>query len=1091
MSGEADKRVVVDIIGRDKASGPIREAARSAKDAERDFSALGDTSAKLNQVSNALAGMAAAATALGPVSAGVGQLASAAVAATGSLLALPAAAASAAAALGVVKVGISGVGDAIKDGLDPNKVDKFDAALANLAPSARSLVKEIVRLQPTFNGLRISVQQELFEGLAGSVRRLARQWLPGLAGGLRGVASAVNSARGPLERALGDRETLGVAQRVLTATAGAARELTGAIEPVVSIVRDLVDVGTSFLPGFARGFADSAQSAAAWVHQLKETGQLRGWLVGGIHALGELRDIAVAVGRGFRDDVLPPIRRVVDFMSAHRDDVSKFAGALAAAAVAIRGSVAGALAALSTPLGLVVAGVALVGGALAAAYVYVQPFHDAVDSLAKDALPAVADAARRFGAWWSEYVQPPLEDAARELLPRLNDVWVTLQQNFGPGTETWRFFQQTLAVVGPLLKDLVIPAFTKLASAGLSAVNSQLKLIGFAMNNIVVPAIKFMAQIFEATVGGMLHAADSAFGWIPGIGPKLHAAAQKFDQFAADVNNALNGIDTAKTITVTAIYSNQGTSGSGRDEGADGRNRSTVTSGSGRDEGSRASATSRAYGGGTGGSSNVTYAMRWLMQQGFSRSAAAGVVGNLQGESGKGLNPHSVGDHGTSYGIAQWHNERWNNLVGFAKQRGLSWTDMSTQLQFLMHEISQGGAGVSLSQLKKMSAQQVVSYLVRYFERPADIQGNISARTSNALSLLGQSGGGAGSGGGIASVPVAGARPKSRASALKGVANTLGHGFVSGMAGTSKQVYGLFVKLFNDLQDAGGKGAMKVARVVELRLLKMATTHDQITKRIAAATATIKNLQKQTADTIRQTHDDVVKSGSVADSDGTYGGMVDRLRRSVAFAGSFAKDITRLKAMGLDSTTLSQIVAMGPEAGYQAAESLLASGKGGISQLASLQKQLSAAGTSLGKSTADALYGAGLHAAEGLLAGLKRQEKALVAQMEHLAQALVTALRKKLKIHSPSRVFAELGGHIGTGLALGIDGSAPTVARSVAGLVPVPAGGTIGAARAGAGGAGTLHVHNHFHGAVAERRHVVEWVAEGLRQAPTRGVRLA
>ena len=51
--------------------------------------------------------------------------------------------------------------------------------------------------------------------------------------------------------------------------------------------------------------------------------------------------------------------------------------------------------------------------------------------------------------------------------------------------------------------------------------------------------------------GVFIHAADAAFGWIPGIGGKLHKAALQFDAFRDDVNRSLRGIqDRQVNVTV-------------------------------------------------------------------------------------------------------------------------------------------------------------------------------------------------------------------------------------------------------------------------------------------------------------------------------------------------------------------------------------------------------------------------------------------------------------------------------------------------------------------------------------------------------------
>lgn len=66
----------------------------------------------------------------------------------------------------------------------------------------------------------------------------------------------------------------------------------------------------------------------------------------------------------------------------------------------------------------------------------------------------------------------------------------------------------------------------------------------------MVTALKAVVDYFLWWEGMIIHAAASAFGWIPGIGPKLKAAAKNFDTFRDSVNNALDGLKS-KTVNVS------------------------------------------------------------------------------------------------------------------------------------------------------------------------------------------------------------------------------------------------------------------------------------------------------------------------------------------------------------------------------------------------------------------------------------------------------------------------------------------------------------------------------------------------------------
>lgn len=71
---------------------------------------------------------------------------------------------------------------------------------------------------------------------------------------------------------------------------------------------------------------------------------------------------------------------------------------------------------------------------------------------------------------------------------------------------------------------------------------AALKAVWAVLTNVVFPVIGKLAQVFMATVGIILTGAAKAFGWVPGIGPKLQAAANDFNAFRDQVNQSLAGI---------------------------------------------------------------------------------------------------------------------------------------------------------------------------------------------------------------------------------------------------------------------------------------------------------------------------------------------------------------------------------------------------------------------------------------------------------------------------------------------------------------------------------------------------------------------
>lgn len=118
----------------------------------------------------------------------------------------------------------------------------------------------------------------------------------------------------------------------------------------------------------------------------------------------------------------------------------------------------------------------------------------------------------------------------------------------------------------------------------------------------------------------------------------------------------------------------------------------------------------------TSAESNSYYTYQYLVSNGYPPEAAAGIVGNLIAESR--VNPTATGDNGTSYGIAQWHNERWTKLKEHAQKRGTAITDLATQISFMMKELRETGLDKRLKNMH--SSDQAAQVFMLEYERPAN-----------------------------------------------------------------------------------------------------------------------------------------------------------------------------------------------------------------------------------------------------------------------------------------------------------------------------------------------------------------------------------
>ena len=88
----------------------------------------------------------------------------------------------------------------------------------------------------------------------------------------------------------------------------------------------------------------------------------------------------------------------------------------------------------------------------------------------------------------------------------------------------------------------------------------------------------------------------------------------------------------------------------------------------------------------TGVAAGAGNIFHFFKSHGFTDAQAAAFVGNFQQESG--LNPAIVQPNGEGHGLAQWGGGRFRALTAFAAQHGKPWTDLGTQLAFVMYELS-------------------------------------------------------------------------------------------------------------------------------------------------------------------------------------------------------------------------------------------------------------------------------------------------------------------------------------------------------------------------------------------------------------------
>lgn len=252
---------------------------------------------------------------------------------------------------------------------------------------------------------------------------------------------------------------------------------------------------------------------------------------------------------------------------------------------------------------------------------------------------------------------------------------------------------------------------------------------------------------------------------------------------------------------------------------------------------------------------------------------------------------------------------------------------------------------------------------------------------------------------------------------------------------------------------------------------------NKVTSSLAAAKTKLDDLKNSAAQLKSSVASSIMQGVSVvtqAPQEGfglTSNDVVNSMNAQLQKAAAFSAQLQQLKKRGLSADLLEQLASAGVDQGGATATALAGASNAQIKQLNSMQSQLKTSANAAGSAVSDAMYGAGIRAAEGLVKGLEKKQKAIEAAMLRIAKSMEAAIKKALKIKSPSQVMADVGDYTALGFAHGISRSSKHAviaargmamsARHGATLTGTPAWAGLPPA-GGAGGAGVNHYHFNF-----------------------------
>jgi murein DD-endopeptidase MepM/ murein hydrolase activator NlpD/phage-related protein len=265
------------------------------------------------------------------------------------------------------------------------------------------------------------------------------------------------------------------------------------------------------------------------------------------------------------------------------------------------------------------------------------------------------------------------------------------------------------------------------------------------------------------------------------------------------------------------------------------------------------------------------------------------------------------------------------------------------------------------------------------------------------------------------------------------LAASVGGDFLKQLTGTAAQIGAAMTRVATAVKNAfkGVKTTLDNRLLAQIgasnkHLQWLAKQRDLIASKITAANQLAADSTTQANQFAQMTS--LPSGGNTFDAGGILSGLNVRLGQIKAFGAN----LQILAKRGLSKVLLQQIISAGPDQGAAYAKALVDATPQQLNQINMTQAAITKASTQYGQNAADAMYDAGAQSGKGYLAGLKAQESSIDKAMSDLARKIQAAIKKALKIKSPSRVFAELGRFTVQGFAQGVHQATPEAALATA-----------------------------------------------------------
>lgn len=1000
--------------------------------------------------------------------------------AAGAMAALPAVIAGAVAANAALKLALSGVSDAFGAALGDD-AEKFEESLKALSPAAQAAAREVRALKPEFDKLKSTVQDAFFEPLEGQISGVAKALGGPLKTGLSNIAGNFGTAAQRIAEFLQTSTGIKAVTNILKGTDQATQGLAAGAGPVAAgFLRVAGSVSAAFGPRLQDALANTGARFGSFLGEAASSGQAVAWVDGAVAVFRQLGEIASNVGGiisgvfGAANDVggglLNNLAQITGQFEAFvksaqgQEAIGNIFQALSAVAAQLGpilgalvtqvGAIAPALAPLFTAIGPAITnlinalgpGIAAImpgiqalvdglsgaiaaisgsgafealGTAIGSVATAIAPLLPVIGQLVGELVSSLAPAVTAIATALAPVISA-IAGALTPIIPPLTGAITTLVTALTPlVTVIGETLAQAVTAVAPLLATLAgVVAQVAVALAPLIAqVTAALIPIFQALVPVIAQVAAALVPLVTAIVSALLPVLPPIIDAFTAILAAVVPLIPPIGQLVA----AVAGLATALLPVIAPIIK----------FGAE--------------------------------------VLKWLALNAVV-PVIQGVVSVVTSIIGAVTSVISSISSFVTRAVSFFSNFRTNvtNIVlGFINGTISSFRSLPGRAVSAVSSIVSTMASV-FTNAKNAVMSRVRSLVGDAVSFIRGLPGKARSALSGVAGSLVSAGSdlirGFISGIKNAAAGVARAAVDAAKSAVNGVKNFLGiaspskvfieigkftaQGLVKGMTGERSAIKSAADKLVKQITDAF-KG--RNSRIDDRLIAQVRATQKQLEKLADQRTAVADKIKKAN-EFAAQTTESVLSSVSLQNIAGERGtgvrGLTDGLDDALSKIRRFNGQIASLAKRGLRKDLLSQIIGLGPDQGAALATSLTRASDRQLRELNEAQKQVAAASTQLGKTSADALFDAGKQASKGFLEGLKAQQRDIEKTMLTIARGMATAIRRALGIRSPSKVFAQIGRFTMAGLGVGVESQVRRVQRSVVGAAnaitePFGAGATV------------------------------------------------